>query len=87
MLIVSWKMWCTAGSAFEGLLLKSAAPSLSRMEPIRSEMAVGEVFSEGAIRFLLGSASGTRLSTQAPNSPMESSLPELLNFMTSQMRL
>jgi hypothetical protein len=45
----------------------------------------GEVFSKGAIRFLLGSASGIEPSIQALNSPMESSLPEPPSVISTEM--
>ena len=46
------------------------------MDSVRCQVGRGEVFSEGAITFLLVSASGTKPSTQALNSPTESSVPE-----------
>jgi len=42
------------------------------------------VFSEGAITFLLGSGSGTKPTTQALNSPIESPTPEPSSFISAQ---
>jgi hypothetical protein len=57
------------------------------MHSLPSKMARGEVFYEGAIRFLLSESSGTGLFAHGLNSPMESSPPEPSSFSSTPVHL